>query len=132
MGRYYSGDIEGKFWFGVQSSDDASFFGGNEDEVVEEGFDDPSELAYSFSAEDLPTINEGIDSCLTNLEDNKTKLDSFFEGRMTYSDKDLVTALGVNAVKVRELLEWYARLELGNKIKACVEENGECHFTAEL
>ena len=26
MGRYYSGDIEGKFWFAVQSSDDADFF----------------------------------------------------------------------------------------------------------
>jgi hypothetical protein len=24
MGRFYSGDIEGKFWFGVQSSDDIS------------------------------------------------------------------------------------------------------------
>ena len=27
MGRYYNGDIEGKFWFAVQSSTDASFFG---------------------------------------------------------------------------------------------------------
>ena len=27
MGRYYSGDIEGKFWFGVQNSTDADFFG---------------------------------------------------------------------------------------------------------
>ena len=27
MGRYYSGDIEGKFWFAVQSSDDADNFG---------------------------------------------------------------------------------------------------------
>jgi hypothetical protein len=27
MGRYYHGDIEGKFMFGVQSSDDADFFG---------------------------------------------------------------------------------------------------------
>ena len=27
MGRYYGGDIEGKFWFGVQSSDDADHFG---------------------------------------------------------------------------------------------------------
>ena len=27
MGRYYNGDIEGKFWFAVQSSDDADFFG---------------------------------------------------------------------------------------------------------
>ena len=28
MGRYYSGDINGKFWFGTQSSGDASHFGG--------------------------------------------------------------------------------------------------------
>jgi len=27
MGRYYEGDIRGKFWFSVQSSDDASSFG---------------------------------------------------------------------------------------------------------
>ena len=27
MGRYYNGDIEGKFWFAVQSSNDADFFG---------------------------------------------------------------------------------------------------------
>jgi hypothetical protein len=27
MGRYYSGSIAGKFWFGVQSSEDASHFG---------------------------------------------------------------------------------------------------------
>ena len=27
MGRYYNGDIEGKFLFAVQSSNDADFFG---------------------------------------------------------------------------------------------------------
>ena len=27
MGRYYNGDIEGKFMFAVQSSNDADFFG---------------------------------------------------------------------------------------------------------
>ncbi len=27
MGRYYGGDIAGKFWFGIQSSDDAKHFG---------------------------------------------------------------------------------------------------------
>ena len=32
MGRYYSGDIEGKFWFGVQSSDDGNFFGAQDQE----------------------------------------------------------------------------------------------------
>ena len=27
MGRYYRGDIEGKFLFGIQESNDADFFG---------------------------------------------------------------------------------------------------------
>ena len=31
MGRYYHGDIEGKFWFGVQPSDDPKFFGAVEE-----------------------------------------------------------------------------------------------------
>ena len=30
MGRYYEGDIEGKFWFAVQSSDDGEHFGAEE------------------------------------------------------------------------------------------------------
>lgn len=55
MGRYYSGDIEGKFWFGVQSSDDASFFGGEASE--------PNYIEYYFSRDDLPNIEEGIKKC---------------------------------------------------------------------
>lgn len=27
MGRYYRGDINGKFWFGIQTSDDAAYLG---------------------------------------------------------------------------------------------------------
>jgi len=30
MGRYYDGDIEGKFWFAVQNSDDGEHFGAEE------------------------------------------------------------------------------------------------------
>lgn len=33
MGRYYSGDINGKFWFGVQNSNDADNFCENPDNV---------------------------------------------------------------------------------------------------
>ena len=46
MGRYYDGDIEGKFWFGVQSSDDAEFFGAKEREpmFVEYGVEDMAEV----------------------------------------------------------------------------------------
>ena len=51
MGRYYKGDIEGKFWFGVQSSADADFFG-------KEGA--PNYLSYYFDEEDLTTIEIGL------------------------------------------------------------------------
>ncbi len=29
------------------------------------------------------------------------------------------------------MLEWYARLGLGQQILECVEKNGECNFEAE-
>jgi hypothetical protein len=41
MGRFYSGSIEGKFWFGLQSSDAASRFGVEPSE--------PAELLYFFT-----------------------------------------------------------------------------------
>ena len=59
MGRYYSGDIEGKFWFGVQSSDDPDFFGGQTSE--------PSEIGYAFTTDDVPTIEQGLTECREEL-----------------------------------------------------------------
>ena len=46
MGRYYNGDIDGKFWFGVQSSNDADFFGatGCEPNYIEYDFDKDEHL----------------------------------------------------------------------------------------
>ena len=52
MGRYYSGDIEGKFMFSVQSSDDADFFGS-------EGH--TSYLNYHFDKDDNMTSIEEED-----------------------------------------------------------------------
>ena len=34
MGRYYSGDIEGKFWFAVQSSTSPERFGAVENQAI--------------------------------------------------------------------------------------------------
>lgn len=124
MGRYYSGDITGKFWFGVQPSNDASFFGGEEAE--------PPYLEYSFSSDDLPKIESGIKTCREKLVSYKSKLDKFFKGCHSYDNEMLVKALEVNAAKVSELLEWYARLELGIKIRNCVRKHGSCCFEAEL
>jgi len=123
-GRYFSGDIEGKFWFAVQASDDASFFGGNASE--------PNYIDYYFEKGDLPDIQNGIEECKKELGDYKAKLDKFFERDGGYNDEMIVKEFEITKEKVETLLEWYARLELGEKILKCVEENGECSFEAEL
>lgn len=145
MGRYYSGDIEGKFWFGVQSSDDAEFFGSegvylylddeDEENQEEENQDDEKEpyaLAFRFGREGLEDINEGISICLDELGEYKERFDRFFEINENYNDKTLCESTECETEKVKGLLEYYARLELGMKIKNCVEETGQCCFEAEL
>ena len=132
MGRYYQGDIEGKFWFGVQSSDDANHFGGSEIELQDEDTEDVYELEYFFTKEDLESINEGIQTCITDLGEFKPKLDEVFSSSNSYNPDELARQLGVSQAKYRDLMETYARLHLGEKIKKCVEDNGECRFTAEL
>jgi len=132
MGRYYQGDIEGKFWFGVQSSNDANHFGGSEIEIVDEETEDIYELGYSFTMDDIESINEGIATCIKDLGDYKEKLDAFFERGIGYNPAELARHLEVDAIKYRDIMESYARLQLGNQIKVCVWERGECNFTAEL
>ena len=139
MGRYYSGDIEGKFWFGVQGSDDAIHFGGTADfidgdgEVLDEDETDGAvEMNFHFGQEDVESIKEGIQKCLDELGENHEKIEKFFDEQDSYNDEILANALETSVPKTRSLLEHYARLGLGLKIENCVGENGECNFTAEL
>jgi hypothetical protein len=124
MGRYYSGDIEGKFWFGVQSSDDASFFGG----IIEE----PTEINYHFSTrEDIKKVVSGLEECRKKLGANKELLDKFFENENGYNNKMLQDKFGWTEEETRGHLEWYARLGLGEKIYNCLKEQDDCYFSAE-
>lgn len=139
MGRYYTGDIEGKFWFAVQDSDDACHFGGLETEVEDEETGDVTELLYEFSREDLDDINEGIETCVELLGDKLTALDEYFgpggEGESFYNPDKLARSLGFAGPeenKYLRMMENYARLHLGKKIKECVERIGHCNFSAEL
>ena len=119
MGRYYSGDIEGKFWFGLQPSNAAGRFGGEERE--------PQYIEYYFDDEHLSEVNEEIDRIITTLGDKKKIIDDFFEGKMSYQDKDL-EAIGIT----EDILREYADLKLGIQIRDCIVEFGQCHFDAEL
>ena len=124
MGRYYSGDIKGKFWFAVQSSNDADYFG-------VEGTSDY--LSYYFDKKNnYQDVVEGLDECVKHLGKNQfDKIHkAFSEGGSLYqgySDKALAEE-GINNYE----LEWYARWRLGNQIKECLDEQGYCSFEAEL
>lgn len=124
MGRYYSGDIEGKFWFGVQSSDDANFFGG---ERIE-----PHCINYFFDKSHLKSIVKSIEICKKVLGKNKNKFDNFFKENIGYTDEMISKKLHISLDNIKKLLVWYARLELGNKILVCVKKQNTCSFEAEI
>lgn len=121
MGRYYHGDIEGKFWFAVQSSDDGEYFGMRE-----------TTNYIQYYSDDLKTAEEGVQECLNTLGKYKEEIDKYFTEYASYTDEKLAKALNISEDKLKELLVWYARLRLGNKIVACIKEQGSCYYEAEL
>jgi hypothetical protein len=129
MGRYYSGDIDGKFWFGVQASDDADFFGVT---------GSPSYIEYYFDLEDKDKVKNGIEKCESVLSTNLKRLDEFFDSNGGYNDQMLIEywkekfEVELNKDSITEMLRWYARYYLGKKIFDCIEEQGQCGFSAEL
>lgn len=119
MGRYYNGDIEGKFWFAVQSSNSADRFGvsGHVPEYIE----------YNFYEDDKQGVEEELKRIEKALGDQLEKLDAFFEKHTSYRDE----MLAENGISVSKLGD-YADYKLGKKILDCINEYGQCQFTAEL
>lgn len=118
MGRYYTGDIDGKFWFAVQSSDAADRFG-----VFGEK---PNYLTYYFDEDNLEDIETEIADIEESLGDKLKILDDFFAKANGYTDKELKD-IGISPNDLSD----YADLELGRKIRDCVKEHGSCSFDAE-
>ena len=118
MGRYYSGDIEGKFWFALQSSDCADRFGVSGEQ--------PNVLNYYFDEDNLEDVENEIARIEQNLGDKIKIIDEFFEKNNGYNDQMLTEA----GITIQELSE-YADLGLGKKIRDCIKENGQCSFEAE-
>mgnify|MGYP003123106614 CR=1 FL=1 len=113
MGRYYNGDIEGKFWVAVQSSDSAERFGGM------------MELSFSFTEDDIEIVQEELKRIESRTPMDKIK--RFFDNNSGYN-KELLSTAGITENDIAE----YADHELGTKILKCLKEQGECNFVGEL
>ena len=124
MGRWYSGSIEGKFWFAVQDSNAADRFGVTGHQ--------PEELYYHFDEDSLPGIKQELSNIATNLGNNLILLHKFFEENDSYSDEKVAEYLNVEPGGIQNILKDYADYELGLKIADAVETTGQCEFTAEL
>ena len=119
MGRYYNGDIDGKFWFGLQSSIAADRFGVEHNE--------PNYVEYCFYEDDIEGVQEEIENILEDLGEKIEIIDKFFEGNSSYND-EMLREVGID----NDVLGEYADLLLGIKIRDCIKENGQCIFEAEL
>jgi hypothetical protein len=115
MGRYYNGDINGKFMFAVQSSNAAERFGVCESE--------PNYVHYYADEDNLEEIDQELETIKGDFE----KVSKFFEDKDYYNDNQLKEA-GISP----EELSNYADYVLGKKISDCIKENGSCEFKAEL
>lgn len=130
MGRYYNGDIEGKFWFAVQSSDAADRFGviGHE----------PNYLNYYFESSDLPSVEAELDRIVEALGENKDILDKFFDTHNGYNDDMLFNyfynnhQIELTRKDLQLMLSEYADYHLGVQIRDSIKETGQCYFEAEL
>jgi hypothetical protein len=119
MGRYYSGDIDGKFWFAVQSSDAADRFG-----VTGQV---PDHLDYSFDQEDKQGVEDELKRIEQSLGEQLQMMNDFFDTNYSYSD-DMLIGKGIDVSKLSD----YADYQLGKKILDCLNEQGYCGFIAEL
>ena len=122
MGRYYNGDINGKFWFAIQSSDDAEQFGAI-----------PHEPGYiSYVADDLETVKKRLHEIFDELKipplmldiesvpGDETKFyDEYREYLKKHGSSDVINGL-------------WASLNIGLKIYFCVKTEGYCSFEAEI
>jgi hypothetical protein len=118
MGRYYHGDIEGKFWFGVQPSDAPSRFGA-------EPFD-PTYVTYHFwEDEHLESVQKELDKIESKTD--LAKLKKFFDTNGSFNDEMLAKA-GITKEELRD----YADYQLGKQIEEELQQNGQCCFDAEI
>ena len=148
MGRHYDGDISGKFWFGIQSSNDAVHFGAEEIEPEPEYTHTGEEeeyqgdyIDYRISFANIDNTLDGIQECKRELGDELLRFTEFFNAHPNGYNEEMIAKYykkhfnkTINDEFIRWFLTIYARLGLGIQILVYFNENPEkdCIFTAEM
>ena len=120
MGRYYSGDIEGKFMFAVQSSNAPERFGAEENQNY---------IDYYIDGSQIDEVRKEVKQIETEHADQVKRIEKMFDENFGYNDSTK-EKYGVT----REGLSEYADLRLGRQILKYLEENPHdgCTIQAEL
>ena len=121
MGRYYNGDIEGKFMFAVQPSNAGERFFATELE--------PEYIDYDVSRDDYSKIVEELEKIKSSGSVDRVQ-DMFDKSDYGWND----TIQKENGVSDEDLSE-YADYQLGMKIKVWFDQNPKdnyLNFTAEI
>ena len=129
MGRYYSGDIEGKFAFGVQSSTAADRFG-----VMGRT---PGFIEYDFNEQDIPHLKAELEIIEESFGEHKTAimvyhdLDGNDEESQTQTIKQFLDKSELPDMSSAKWSDYYD-YTIGRKILDCINQHGFCVFQAEL
>lgn len=120
MGRYYDGDISGKFWFGVQESTAPENLGAH-----------PMKITYCWDSKE--ELEKQLHLMEDKLGDNLKKLDAFFQENSSYNEITLSEYLGIRKEDITSLLEIYSDICLGRKVKKYLDSgNNYCIIDCEL
>lgn len=122
MGRYYEGDIQGKFAFAIQSSAAADRFG-------VEGTQ-PDCLEYYFDTDNLDDIRSELKSIEKTFGKNKNAILSYYDLKPDMNIWHYLSKGGIT-IPPENSSDFYDYV-LGREILECILERGECSFTAEL
>ena len=119
MGRYYNGDIEGKFMFGVQGSDAGERFGAQE---LESHY-----VEYCVNREEYNNIVKTLDEIKS--KGHVERVEKMFEKEIGWNDT-ILEKYGVS----RKDMEEYADYEMGLQMKEWFDTNDHdtLYFTAEF
>jgi hypothetical protein len=130
MGRFYNGDINGKWWFAVQSSDTPERFGGQE-----------TSIDYIICNNE--EFQEEMKKLETTLGENLKIFDEFFAKKDSYNNEQLVEFFqekgknytdNISMVDIEYLLKDYADYQFGLEVAKYFEDTMEesCYISSEL